>query len=389
MSPLGAVGSNAGVTREHNRRVVLQALRRHGALSRADLVRMTGLSAQGMSNIAADLVEQGLLMEMGRQRKGRGQPPVVYAIDPAGGFTIGIEIRPAGLAAIAADLTGDMLAMRIIDGAASTPAHLAVQLPALVAEIISESRRPQAGLLGLGIVMPRSIKRSTDSAAPPTELPGWEGVGDPSAVVPGMLAGAADIDLPVILDTDASAAALAEQLYGAARPHSRFACLYFGLGLGLGLVLDGRIQRGAHGFAGEIGHVPFTPSGCGGAGYLEQFLSVDAALKALGLSDPGLLARAPGLAGWLDGAVEPLGFAIAMIETMLDPETIILCGQSDALVDGLLARAGKLPPALTAATKGRLLRGSAGPLSAARGAAALPLYDRLAPEFSARALITS
>jgi predicted NBD/HSP70 family sugar kinase len=81
-----------------------------------------------------------------------------------------------------------------------------------------------------------------------------------------------------------------------------------------------------------------------------------------------------------------LSAAVAMIENMLDPEIIILCGPSDALVDGLIRRASLLPAPLARHRGERLARGAAGPLCAARGAAALPLYERTAPEFSARLL---
>jgi predicted NBD/HSP70 family sugar kinase len=371
----GAGGSNSGVTREHNRRVVLQALLRQGAMSRAELARFTGLSPQAMSNIAADLMETGLLREMGRRRNGRGQPPVAYAIDPAGGFTIGVEIRPAGIVAVAADLSGDVLASVAEDGVASTPAHVASRLPRLAGEVAAAAGGRLAAAIGVGVVAPRSMRRGEEARAPSTELPGWPASGDPAQAIRAMLP-----ELSVVVDGDASAAALAEQLHGAAKPYRRFACLYFGRGLGLGLVLDGRIQRGARGLAGEIGHVPMPDGREGG---LERHLSIDAALKALGVDDPAQLPRAAGFPAWLDGAAAHLRYAVAMVEALLDPEAIILAGQSDALIDGLLARAGEL------STTPGLLRGAAGPLSAARGAAALPLYDRFAAEFSGRALLNA
>lgn len=366
-------GSNSGVTREHNRRVVLQALLRHGAMSRAELARFTGLSPQAMSNIAADLLETGLLREMGRRRNGRGQPPVAYAIDPAGGFTIGVEIRPAGLAAVAADLSGEVLACIAEDGTASTPAHVGSRLPRLAREVAAAAGGSLADAIGVGVVAPRSMRRAEQTRAPSTELPGWPAPGDPAEAIRAMLP-----EMSVVVDGDASAAALAEQLHGAAKPYRRFACLYFGRGLGLGLVLDGRIQRGARGLAGEIGHVPMPDGRDGG---LERHLSIDAALKALRVDDPANLPCAEGFPTWLDGAAGHLRYAIAIVEALLDPEAIILAGQSDALIDGLLARAGGPQSA------SRLLRGAAGPLSASRGAAALPLYDRFAAEFSGRALL--
>ncbi len=87
-----AIGNNPLRTRSHNRRVVLEAVRLHGPLGRAEIARLTQLTLQAVSNIASALIDDGLLVEQGRRRSGRGQPPVQFAVNPDGGVTAGIEI---------------------------------------------------------------------------------------------------------------------------------------------------------------------------------------------------------------------------------------------------------------------------------------------------------
>src|SRR5262245_15290217 len=96
------LGANGGQIRDHNRRVVLQALR-PGPASRADLARRTGLTAQSVSNIVGALIEEGLVMTAGRRRQARGQPPLDLTLNPAGAYSIGVEVRADRMVGILAD----------------------------------------------------------------------------------------------------------------------------------------------------------------------------------------------------------------------------------------------------------------------------------------------
>jgi predicted NBD/HSP70 family sugar kinase len=367
-----SLGVNAERHREHNRRLVLLALRRHGALSRADLTRLTALSPQAISNIAAGLLDEGLICPVGRRRGGRGQPPIGLAINPGGAVSLGVDITAAGLTAVLADLTGTRLAHQALPLRHADPPAVAAALPALVAALLAEAGgRP---VLGLGVVLPASFSDAV--ADRPTELPGWASLPDPARVLAERL----DPALPLRVENDATAAAIAAQLCGAARSASRVACLFLGRGVGLGLVLDGRVYRGATGSAGEIGHVPVVAGGhpcfCGQHGCLEAHVSAHAALRDLGLREEGALEAAAGLPAWLDDAAPLLARAVLIIENLFDPDLIVLSGRSDALVAGLAARCAHLPPALTRRPGPRLVRGSSGPFGAAEAAAALPLHEQ-------------
>jgi predicted NBD/HSP70 family sugar kinase len=188
---------------------------------------------------------------------------------------------------------------------------------------------------------------------------------------------------------------MAERISGAARGLESYAFLYFGAGLGLGVVHQGRLIAGAFGNAGEIGHIPVPQAGATVA--LEDAVSRLAAqrhLRAAGIvvESGEDLARLhatgdPALAGWLDRAAEPLAAAIAIVENLFDPEAVILGGaMPEALLDTLIARlaltdrsvahrAGRALP--------RVLRGTSGRMTATYGAAALVIAHAVTPMIAA------
>jgi predicted NBD/HSP70 family sugar kinase len=198
--------------------------------------------------------------------------------------------------------------------------------------------------------------------------------------------------LPVMLSNDANAAAIAERLNGVAQDIASFAYLYFGAGLGLGLIHQGQLVSGAHGNAGEIGHIPIPGQG----GKLEDALSrlsVERHLRAAGKAADRIDAleqlfeqRDPDLFVWLDTASAALGHAMAIVENLFDPQTVVLGGaMPDAILDHLLAHAPL--PDLSVSNRPnppfpRLMRGASGRMTATLGAAALILNRALSAPIS-------
>ena len=281
-----AIGNNPPRTRSHNRRVVLEAVRLNGPLGRSEIARLTRLTTQAVSNIAATLIEEGLIVEQGRRRAGRGQPPVLIAVNPEGGVTAGIEIAAGQVATVLVDLAGRLRARRSqpLDNAA--PERVA---PLISAEIAA-ARKSVPGLpermLGVGVVMPGPFGIEGMTSVGPTTLPGWAGV-DAAEYL------SAATGLTVVVENDATAASVGERLHGVGRGLRNFCLAYFGRGLGLGVVIDGRPYRGAFGNAGEIGHVVVAPGGrqcaCGNRGCLERYASLQALEERL--AEAGVAAR--------------------------------------------------------------------------------------------------
>ncbi|GGA98418.1 sugar kinase [Allosediminivita pacifica] len=387
-SPRGALalGKNPGRSRSHNRRVLLELLRRNGPQGRKALADLAGISTQAVANIIEELVADGLLLDMGRKRTGRGLPPIQYAINPDGAVTIGLEISVGELTATLLDLGGNLRHEERFSLDDMRPDAVLALIGDEVRRLIA---RQSARLMGVGVVMPGPFGIEGLSGVGPTTLKDWTDID-----VAGRLSG--DLGVPVVVDNDANAAAVGEMLFGKGQNVGHFCMLYFGAGIGLGAIVQDQPLRGAFGNAGEIGHIPVAPGGlpcqCGQSGCLEGYASIHALSGYLGSSDRVLRAdeiRAridagdPAIDDWLASAAPHLATMIGMIENIFDPQTVILGGKLPGrLLDDLVARL-KVPPSVAnrpSRVLPRVQRGQAGQGSAALGAAALPFFNAITPQ---------
>jgi len=388
-----AIGSNPGRNRAHNRRVVLEVIRTEGQLGRTEIARRAHLTAQAVANIVEELLADGLLIELGRLRSGRGQPPIQFAVNPDGPLTAGVEVAADHMVTVLLDLAGGIRGQSIIQleetGPDSIPARVAQEVSRLEARLKSDRRK----LLGIGVVMPGPFEVTGMSSVGPATLPGWTGV-DAAALFTRATGS------PVVVENDATAAAVGERLHGAGRHLGSFCYLYFGVGLGLGVIQDGRPLRGAFGNAGEIGHVGLVPrqgrAHSGPAGALERFVSVFALRERLAMAGTYVATiediqrlhdeGEPTLRDWIAMAADYLAPAVAMLENIFDPETVIFGGGlPDSVLEAVIAALDPLPVSVATRDKRsvpRVIRGQTGQLTAALGAAALPLLDTVSPHLS-------
>ncbi len=381
-------GSNIEQTRSYNRRVVLEAVRTGGPLSRADIARLTRLSPQTVSNIAKELQQAGLLRERVRHRAARGQPPKELEINPTGGYTVGLELDHRHLTGVLVNLTGEVLQERERTLPRATPAAAMPAMVDVVEEMLRARRISRRRVLGVGAVMPGPFDVEGLTSVGPTTLPDWEGFKLRPALTEAL-------NLPAFVENDATAAAVGERFYGAARDLQNFVYIFIGMGLGGGIIVDGQPYRGAWGNAGEIGHLAVVPQGlpcsCGNLGCLEQYVSVHSAIRDLraaghDVEAPGCLAelfasRDPALMTWIDGAAAKLRLAICSLENLLDPEAILLGGHlPDGVMDALCNRLGSLRQSVSARSDRRhprIIRAAVGSKVTALGAAVLPVYESM------------
>lgn len=381
------VGANAGRARTHNRQVVLERIRVSGEVGRAEIARGSGLSTQAVSNIIADLLDDDLIVETGRRSGTRGLPPVQYGLNPSGGYALGVEIRPDAVFAAVLDLCGTPIAsarkeLTALDLDGVTKAVLGISAKVTKAAKVDENR-----CLGAGIVMPGPFG-PTGLTGAASDLPIWREVSPRDWFADAL-------GVPVVVENDANAAAVAERVSGVAKDLETYAVLYFGTGLGLGMVQNGRLVTGAFGNAGELGHIPVAAGGS--VVTLESMvsrLSVQQYMSIAGLNvstvdglNEAYANRETALLEWLNAAAEPLGSAIAIIENMLDPQTVILGGaMPDAIFDHLID-ALEMPTGTVAnrqdRTVPRLMRGASGRMTATLGAAALVINQTFMPQIAA------
>ncbi|WBU56249.1 ROK family transcriptional regulator [Paracoccus sediminicola] len=328
---------------------LMDILRARGPTGRRELASALGVTPQTIGNLVDTLASDGWISTLGPKISGRGKPGARYAVNPSGAMSIGYELAQDRVNWVVMDLAGEMRDSGRFPVADAAPAAL---LPALLRQTDLLQSTLSAPLAGVGVVAPGPfgpLRRRAGHGGAAT----WAGP-DPIAPLRAVL------DVPVYLDNDANAAALAEALFGAGAQMSDFLTLYFGAGVGLGIVTGGRPLRGAFGNAGEIGLLRLNGADA----------PLDVVASAAALRDD---AGPEAIAEWIARAAPPLVQVLTMLEDIFDPERIIVTGDlpddaaewlCDALLDGGVSVPGPIA-------------GTAGPLTAATGAAALPLFDVL------------
>ncbi|GAA4059974.1 ROK family transcriptional regulator [Microbacterium laevaniformans] len=309
--------------RAHNRALVLQTLFHQGAMSRADLSRETGLTRVTISDLVAELIDDGYVAERGmREVTGPGKPAILVDLDRDGHRIVGLDLSGSDrfLGAILT-LDGEIVARQDVTVPAD-PADILGAVMELARGLVADAHAP---VLGVGVGSPGIVDdRGVVLTAPNF---GWQGVDLEGAL-------RADLGLPVLVANDANAAVLAEYTFGGAADDVLL--VRVGRGVGSGLLAGGQPMAGSRFAAGEIGHVTVGTDGgprcvCGKVGCLEAWLSVPA-LDAR-VAEPGADRDAV-----LRDAGERLGIALAPIVGVLDLSEIILSGRPD-LLDATLATA--------------------------------------------------
>jgi predicted NBD/HSP70 family sugar kinase len=382
-------GTNQEFGRPYNRRIVLETIRLHAPISRADIARRVGLSLQTVSNIVQEFEKLGFIVARREAPKGRGQPAIGLTLNADGGFAVGLQLSAGGLGGILVDLAGKVRAAQRIRLSATTPEVALPQMAAMVRELsaVQDSGR----VLGVGLVMPGPFNVDSMSFVGPTTLEGWHSV--PIADRLSSLTG-----LPAFLGGDSLAAALGEKMHGVGHDLDSFYYVYFGVGLGGGAVIDGQPFSGAWGNAGEFGHIPVMPDGkpcsCGNRGCLEGYVSLHALrgwLREAGIESEAADLIGPDGAGhpvlqaWIDQAVPLLRRAIGIIENLFDPQCIVLGGMlPQPLLERMEKQLHPLLPSVScrpARPQSRLRLSTLGADSALHGAAVLALSGMLSPRF--------
>lgn len=231
-------GVNLPALRHHNAALVLDLLRAAGAegISRLELAEGTGLTPQAVSKITARLREDGLAVGAGLRPSTGGKPRTVLRLVPDAQFAVGLHLDRDGLTAVLVDLAGRPVAVT------RAPLDLGAPADRVLADAADAVRdlcaaEPHKPVLGVGVAVPGPLDHRDGVLRRVTGFPQWDGY-------PLRAALAERTGLPVVLDKDTNAAALAVAL-SLDEPRGDFAYLHLGTGLGAGLVLGGEVHRGA------------------------------------------------------------------------------------------------------------------------------------------------
>jgi predicted NBD/HSP70 family sugar kinase len=220
-----------------------------GPLTRVDLAGRTGLSKPTVNAAVRRLERAGLLAPTGLQTGRQGRVATFYELAPTAGAVVAVELNPSVIRVAVSDLLGRQVTHDEIAPPRS-PADVAHELERVVVDASEHARVDQTPLRAVAVSVAKPVDPRTLEVIELPDTPYPEGLIQPKQIL------ADRIDAPLLVDNDVNMAALGEQRSGVATAAANFAFLYVGAGIGLGVVVEGRLVRGARGLAGEIGYLP-------------------------------------------------------------------------------------------------------------------------------------
>ncbi|MFL9874603.1 ROK family transcriptional regulator [Paraburkholderia megapolitana] len=388
--PRRTVGSNQVGMRQFNERIVLQAIRLHGPLPKADVGRLTRLSMQTVSMIVERLISDGLLAKQPRVRGRIGQPSVPIALRPDGAFTIGIKVGRRSLDVLAMDFTGNVCCREVLDYAYPDPRMLFPALESKLARVNDALGARAAKVVGVGVAAPLWLGGWRDFLGAPQEaLDAWHDIDIRSRIE-------AMTGLPVEFAKDTTAACAAELVMGQGRGIHNFLYLFVGTFIGGGLVIDGRLHSGPHDNAGAVGSIPLP--GATRQGTQQPARQLLHAASGFVLEQAIAAAGEPPAAAhdhralsadlwrhteqWLDTACPAIAGALTNAAALLDLDAVVIDGELDRqLVREIIRRTERVLDGFEweGIVRPQLLEGTIGADARAMGGAILPLYAHFAP----------
>jgi predicted NBD/HSP70 family sugar kinase len=293
--PLG----NRDLMRAINRSIVLNQIKAYGPIPRADLARRTHLSPATITGITAELIQDGLIYEKEMGDSSGGRRPIRLALNPRGGFVIGVKLTEDHLSVALTDLEATVLARRTIPLADSLLENVLDSMVRSVLALLEEEHIPTSQFLGVGVGLAGIVDAGRGILRESPFL-GW-GTNVPLAELLRQR-----LDVPIYIDNDVNTLTMTELWFGRGRGFNHFIIVTLGRGLGAGIVIDGKLYQGHSGGAGEFGHFVVDPNGalcgCGKRGCLETYVA-----------DPALVRLAQ--EAYRDGGQD---FVVTQVETLIE-----------------------------------------------------------------------
>jgi predicted NBD/HSP70 family sugar kinase len=323
--------------------LVFQTMLAHGPLTRAEVGRRTGLSSGAVTKAATPLLDDGWIVELGRPAGDHlaGRPATLVAVRAERASFLGVKVTADELIGVLTDLTARPVASRRATLDSRGVDSVVQAIARLVRRLVSTPGVGQAAEVhGLGVTISGDVDRQTGTVHHSPFL-NWHGI--PLAQLVETATG-----IPTLIENDVRALTVAEQWFGAGAGVSSFALVTVGTGIGSGLCIDGRVVSGAHGVAGEVGHLPVggvdRTCTCGNKGCVEAVASTQAIVEqareasgdtSLTMAQTVRLAHDgnPAVRAVFTRAGHALGLALASVANLIGPERIIISGEGVASYD--------------------------------------------------------
>ncbi|SCM73927.1 Transcriptional regulator/sugar kinase [uncultured Pleomorphomonas sp.] len=372
---------NSSTSRALNRRLILNLLRRHGPVSRAEIATITGLSPAAVTFVVAELVEESLIVEREAVTGATGRRPVPIDINYEAHLAFGFKLNADGIDCVLTDLATNPLATWHAPISDTSPDGMIKAIADAMPQMLADSGRSQTEVMGIGVSIPGEVDvRNGICRRSPrfgwTDLPFGQLLGE-------------RVHVPTWIDDDISAFAVAQKLFGAGRDRRNFVALAVGTGIGTSLIINAEIYRGARNVAGRFGHITSVPGGrlceCGRRGCLmahaaEPFMLETWRTRRRAASASASASRSDFVAAVEAGEADALsvleesglriGRHLADLVNLFDPEVIVVGGEAVQFGEALIGPIRLAMEANVFFSKPELLPDWV-PGSWARGAAAL------------------
>jgi predicted NBD/HSP70 family sugar kinase len=350
--------STTTAMRVMNERAVFERIRLLGPVSRPQLAEASGLSKPTISLALANLERSGLVRHVGQSSGNSGRAALLYEMRPEAGWVIGVDVGRSWLRIALANLAGEVVLRRQERSQSRDAKKLVAQIGSLVSRLPVEAGLTYQDVTYTVIGSPGVVDERSGAMRLAANLSGWEG----SSVLDAL---GDRLGSSLAVENDINLAALGEQAHGLGKGVPNFVFISVGTGIGMGIVLDGQLHRGARGAAGEIGFLPLGEAGPAGEGSkrsrgsLESVASAEAVVaNARRLGMRNVVSAKQVFESTRDsdkaalGAVrleaEHLARAVAAITAVLDPELVVLGGgigrNGDLLIAPMSERLEKLLP---------------------------------------------
>lgn len=314
-----------------NRSAILAHLGASGPASRAELARALGVSPALMTQLSRDLLSEGLVVELQQAPSSGGRPAQLLGLAESAGHAIGVKVVADHIALVEVAIDGRVVrsASEPFDASSTT----------FLGDLVARVRHFVAGgtggpLLGVGVGVPGTVDAPGSGVVDAMTL-SWHQVAIGETL-------RRTLGLPVIVENNVNALAIAERIYGFGRTHDNLLLVTIGTGIGAGIIVEGSVLRGAGG-AGELGHFPVFDGGhrcaCGNTGCLEASIGEEALVRTA--RERGIIPATAGI-GALRAAADAgderalavfseaghlLGRTLAGVVHLLDPALLVLAGE--------------------------------------------------------------
>lgn len=391
---------NSQLMKRINRALVLEAIWSRGPISRADLAKEMRLSPATVSAIVDQLINEGLVDEKGLGQSQGGRPPVLVSLNPDARTVLALYIQVECIQGAVTNLLGDLLHQSTHPIDLTSPDHLLQSIVQAIAQLLTVAEPLDRPILGIGIACPGLIEKKTGYLRYASSL-GMESV----PIGPALHE---QLSLPILVDNDQNAAALAELHLGAGAGANNFIYIALDGGIGAGLIIDGSVYGGAWGAAGEFGHMTIDVNGppcrCGNRGCLGVMASgaamlaqatcmlnqgVDTSLAQVCGGDPQKLRLDHFMQAVREGdrvarnifdiSMEYLGAGVSSLVNLLSPELVVVGGSvtraAEEIVLAALGTAVQQRILPSHRENVRIVAAQAGPHSGLIGAALLIIHN--------------